>query len=214
MPEASLKRKAVSSVKWNTVATIVVTVVQILRLSVLTRFLDVSDFGLIAVAAMVIGFTDIFSELGLTVAIIHEQNISSKQYSSVYWTNVLISVIIFVILWALTPFISIFYDNIVLNTIIPLLGIQILLNGFGKLFQTIKSKNLEYAFISKVRIYSSLIGFVVTITLAILDWGIYSLVIGQLSQVTITQGIYFIAGSKQQHIIGILTLKRYQGFLK
>lgn len=214
MSEDSLKRKAVSSVKWNTVATIFVTVVQILRLSVLTRLLDVSDFGLIAIATMVIGFTDIFSELGLTVAIIHEQNITQKQYSSVYWTNIILSIFVFTFLWIVTPLISEFYDNTILNTIIPLLGIQILLNGFGKLFQTIKSKKLEYVFISKVRIYSALVGFFVTIILALLGMGIYSLVLGQLSQVTITQGVYFIVGRRQQKILWHLDFREIYGFIK
>ena len=71
-----IKSKAITSVKWNTVSIVFVMIVQILRLSVLTRLLEKTDFGLIAIATMVIGFTDIFSELGLTVAVIHKQDIS------------------------------------------------------------------------------------------------------------------------------------------
>lgn len=210
----SLKQKAISGVKWNTTATVVLTLFQVLRLAVLTRLLDKSDFGLIAIATMVIGFTDIFSELGLTVAVIHKQDISDKQYSSVFWTNIILSIIVFFVLWGLTPLLSVFYKEPRLNTIIPLFGIQILMNGFGKMFQTIKSKNLEYAFLSKVRIAASLFGFIVTVIFALLDYGVYSLVIGQLCQVALMQGIYTIVGRKEQTILWHLDFKEISDFIK
>lgn len=210
----SLKQKAISGVKWNTTATVVLTLLQILRLAVLTRLLDKSDFGLIAIATMVIGFTDIFSELGLTVAVIHKQDISDKQYSSVFWTNILLSIIVFFALWGLTPFLSIFYKEPRLNTIIPLFGIQILMNGFGKMFQTIKSKNLEFAFLSKVRIVASIVGFLITVIFAILNYGVYSLVIGQLCQVALMQGIYTIVGRKEQTILWHLNFREIADFIK
>lgn len=209
-----LKQKAISGVKWNTVSTVTLTLVQILRLAVLTRLLEKSDFGLIAIATMVIGFTDIFSELGLTVAVIHKQNITNKQYSSVYWTNILLCIIVFSILWAVSPLLSFFYKEPILSTIIPLLGIQILLNGFGKMFQTIKSKNLEYAFLSKVRIFACFAGFVVTVVLALLKFGVYSLVIGQLSQVGIMQVIYAFEGRKGQKILWHLDFREISDFIK
>ena len=209
-----ITNKAVNGVKWTTVATVVVTLVQVLRLSVLTRLLEKSDFGLIAIASMVIGFTDIFSELGLTVAIIHKQDITDKQYSSIYWTNILFSIIVFCITCGLSPFIANFYNEAILSTIIPLLGIQILMNGFGKMFQTIKSKNLEYGFISKVRIVASGIGFVITFIFALFDFGIYSLVIGQLSQVAIMQGTYAFEGRRGQKILWHLNFSEISDFIR
>lgn len=209
-----VKKKAVSGVKWNTASTVVLTLVQILRLSVLTRLLDKSDFGIIAIATMVIGFTDIFSELGLTVAVIHKQDITDRQYSSVYWTNIILSCVVFFTLWLVSPLVASFYHESILTTIIPLLGIQILLNGFGKMFQTIKVKNLEFVFISLVRIISCLIGFAVTVVMAIMKHGIYSLVVGQLVQVAIMQGIYAFEGRKGQKILWHLNFREIADFIK
>lgn len=210
----NIKQKAVSGVKWNTVSSVIVTLIQILRLSVLTRLLDKSDFGLIAIATMVIGFTDIFSQLGLTVAIIHKQDITEKQYSSVYWTNILLSVVVFSVLWALSPLISAFYEQPILSKIIPLLGIQILLNAFGKMFQTIRSKNLEFDYLAKVKIISTILGFVCTLVLAILDFGVYSLILGQLFQVAFTQFIYAYAGRKEHKILWHLDFREISDFIK
>lgn len=197
----SLKNQAVSGVKWNTIATAYSMMVQVIRLAVLTRLLAKADFGLVAIATMVISFTDIFSDLGITVAIIHKQDITKEQYSSVFWLNVLMSAIIFLIICALSPVIASFYNEELLLTIVPLLGIQVLLNAFGKMFQTIKTKELEFRFISIVRIVSVTIGFISTVIFAIVGWGVYSLVAGQLIQVFVNQFVYALNGLKKEKIM-------------
>lgn len=196
----SLKQKAVNGVKWNVVSQVSCTVMHLLRLAVLTRLLDKSDFGLIAIAMMVISFTEIFSELGMTVGIIHKQDITADQYSSVYWLNVMMSILVFGIVWIISPLFARFYNEPILTTIIPLLGIQILFNAFGKMFQTIKSKNLEFDFISKVRIFSTFVGFILAVVLAYIGWGIYSLVWAQVIQIGLNQSIYAIKGHGQLKI--------------
>lgn len=192
-----IKDKAVSGVKWNTVATVYGMVIQLLRIAILTRLLEKSDFGIVAIAAMVISFTDIFSDLGFTVAIIHKQDVTKNQFSSLYWMNLFTSTVLFAGVALISPIFSRFYHEPILTTIIPLLGIQIFLNAFGKLFQTIKTRNLEFKFLSIVKMASYTIGFIATTILAYLGFGVYSLVIGQLVQVAINQLCYTIAGTKE-----------------
>ena len=188
--------------------------IQILRLSILTYLLDKSDFGLIAIAMMVISFTDIFSELGLTVAIIHKQDITEGQYSSVYWMNVVLSIVMFLLLWSLSPAIARFYSEPTLKRVIPILGAQILLNAFGKMFQTIKTKELQFGFISKIRMISVTVGFCVTVFFAWKGFGVFSLVYGQLVQVAVNQGVFAIEGLGSQKISLHFRLSEIKDFIK
>lgn len=210
----SLKQQAVSGVKWNLLSTVYCMIVQIVRLSILTYLLEKSDFGLIAIAMMVISFTDIFSELGLTVAVIHKQDITPNQYSSVYWLNIMSSIVIFTLLWLTSPLIAIFYEEPILRIVVPLLGIQVLLNGFGKMFQTIKTKNMEFGFLSKVRMFSVTVGFVATVIMAWIGWGVYSLVYGQLIQVAVNQGIFAFEGLGKEKIKLHFNLEEISDFVK
>ena len=210
----SLKQKAVSGVKWNIVSQVSCTVIHLLRLAILTRLLDKSDFGLIAIAMMVISFTEIFSELGMTVGIIHKQDITENQYSSLYWLNVMMSVVVFGIVWIISPLLARFYNEPILTTIIPLLGIQIIFHAFGKMFQTIKSKNFEFDFISKVRIFSTFVGFVLAVVLAYLGWGIYSLVWAQVIQIGLNQSIFAIKGHAQMKIRLHFKISEISDFIK
>ena len=67
----SLKQQVKKGVKWTTIGSVVITLMGVLKLSVLTRFLDKSDFGLIALVILVMGFImELFNEMGLTLAIL------------------------------------------------------------------------------------------------------------------------------------------------
>lgn len=189
-----IKQKAFKGVRWNTIAMAYSTIIQIVRLAILTSILDKSDFGLIAIAMMVISFTEIFSELGLTVGIIHKQDITQNQYSSLFWLNLILSVIIFFIIWALAPLVARYYEEKVLESLIPLLGVQVLFNSIGKMFQTVQTKKMEFKYISLVKVVTVTIGFIATIILAIKGYGVYSLAIGQLIQIGLTQILFCIKG--------------------
>ena len=197
---ASLKKQVINSTKWNTLATVFNLGFQFVKLIVLTRLLEKADFGLVAIATMVISFTSIFSDLGFTIAIIHKQDTTEKQYSSLYWANVLFSVVLFLIVVSISPLVAEFYNDERLTLIVSLLAIEILANAFGKMFQTLKMKSLDFKFISIVSISCTIIGFIITVLLALSGFGVYSLVIGQLVQVSLTQLIYIIAGRRQIRI--------------
>ena len=79
----TIKKQAISGVKWTTVSTIIIAISALLKISVLARFLDVSDFGLMALVTFVLGFMDLFMDMGLTSAILHKQNI--KKVNFVYF---------------------------------------------------------------------------------------------------------------------------------
>lgn len=195
-----LKEKTVKGFKWNTVATIYGMLLQVFRLAILTRLLPKSDFGLIAIASMVISFTDIFSDIGITVGIIHKQDTSNKELSSAYWLNLFMSLILFVLVWLVSPLVASFYNEEILCAVIPFLAIQIIINAFGKIFHTIRTKQLDFKFISVVRIITSTLGIVCTTIFALLGWGVYSLVAGQLIQTFVNQLIFVIAGRKEIRI--------------
>ena len=93
----SVKKQALSGVKWTTVSTITLALSALVKISVLARFLDASDFGLMALITFVLGFMDLFMDMGITSAILHKQNIKKQEYSSLYWLNVGFSIFLFLL---------------------------------------------------------------------------------------------------------------------
>lgn len=209
-----LREKTTSGIKWNAVATITTILISILQLSILTRLLEKSDFGLIAIASLIISFTGLFSEMGITVALIHKQNISQDEYSSMYWLNVSTNLAMCLITILTAPLVATFYNEPSLVKIITVLAMTYVFNAFGKIFYTIKIKELEFNFISKIRIITALEGFVVTILLAYLGYGVMSLAYGQVFAIGSNQLVFAIAGYKSQTVRFHFSLTEIIPFLK
>ena len=149
---------------------------------------------------MFLGFTEIFANMGLATGIIHKQDISRDQYSSVFWLNLMLSVALWLMLCAFTPLIANYYHHSVLRQLIPLLSFTLVIDSFGKMFYTLKTKELDFKFISIVQIVGVTLGVVLTVILALQGFGVFSLAWGALLQAAITQSVYAVSGLKAYRI--------------
>src|SRR5690606_14392251 len=179
---------------WTTVATVTTTISTILKTSVLARFLDKSDFGLMALVVFVIGFTNLFMDLGLTAAILHKQEITKQEYNSLYWLNIIFSVVLFFIISTISPVISSFYSEPELTTLIPLMASTIIISGIGRQYKTIEQKYFNFKFISIVEVIASVAALIFAVILAVSDFGIYSLVYSAILLQIIANISFFFKG--------------------
>lgn len=197
----SLKKQAISGVKWNIVSKVSLSFTDLLKISVLARFLDKSDFGLMALVTFVLGFMNLFMDIGLTSAIFHRQNISREEYASLYWINVVFSLIIYLIIYLVTPFIASFYNEPELNVLIPLMAVSIILSAIGRQFKTIEQKNLNFKFVAINDVIGSVTGLAVGVSLAVLGYGVFSLIYGSLAKYLVSNLIFFIKGIRDQGLV-------------
>ena len=144
----SIKKQAIQGIKWTTASTIFLTITQLLKISVLTRFLNKTDFGLMAIVMLVLGFTNLFVNMGLSSAILHKQNISKDEYASLFWLNFIFSIVLFIVVLFITPIVANFYTQPELIYLIPLMALTIIFSAFGRQFIVIEQKELNFKFIS------------------------------------------------------------------
>lgn len=170
------KIKTLDSIKWTTLSTIIIGSVQLLQIFILARFLEPSAFGILSMIMIIIGFTQIFIDFGISTAIIHKQDATINQLSTLYWLNIISSIFIFIIIVILSPYISIFYNEPQLNNLIILTSTTIIIQSFGKQFFVLFEKELQFNIVSKIDIFSVLLGFVLSIVLAVNNYEIYALI--------------------------------------
>ena len=84
----NLKTRTVRSIGWSASAQIAQLLMQVLITAILARLLTPSDFGLIAMVAVFSAFVAVFSNFGLTSAIIQKKEVSDETLSSTFWVNV------------------------------------------------------------------------------------------------------------------------------
>ncbi|SMG27334.1 MOP flippase family protein [Arenibacter troitsensis] len=210
----ALKDKVKKGVKWTLASTIVLGVSAIIKVSILTRFLDKSDFGLMALVTFVMGIMELFLDMGLTSAILHKQDITKKQYASLYWINWVACIIMYVVLFLITPFVASFYDQPLLNTLIPLIGLNLLFTGLGSQFKTIQQKHLLFNKISVIDITGAILSLALSIILAVNGFGVFALVYSLILQSLFSNVVYFIIGLKNQGLLFHFKLSDTRNFLK
>ena len=189
----SLISQAVSGVKWSGLSTGIVTMLHFITLAILARLLSPSDFGLMGMIMVVIGFARVFVDMGISNAIIHRQNITKEELSSLYWLNIMAGVIVFFVISASTPIIMAFYHEPRLKNLVNLAAFVFLITPFGQQFQILLQKELRFKQLAKIEIICSVTNSLVTIILVINGLGVYSLVWGLLIStiVRVLQLFYF-----------------------
>ena len=192
----SIKQQTLSGIKWNSVAKITTDLLSVVQLMIVARYVDKADFGTMSIIHVVLGLTVMFRDLGMYAAIMHKQNITENQYNSLYWFNWIINIVCFVVLCIVAYPVSLFYGDPRLTPLICLVSVNILLGCFGKIFITIKQKNLEFSFISKIGIIFNILGFLITLLFCVLDFGIYALIFPGIITSILGAIVWSIAGRK------------------
>lgn len=210
----SLKDNAISGVKWTTVATITTTIVGVLRISILTRVLDKSDFGIVAIISFVLGLTQMFADLGFSSALMHVKELSKKQFCSLYWVQFFIFWGFYAIICCFAFPISNYYSEPILVKLLPIALLDLLLNGIGRLYGTLIQKEFQFKTIAIRNIVSALVSLIIAVVLALLGFGVYSLVLSTLSQTLIINIWNFVAGQSQLKIAFQCSLREIKDLFK
>lgn len=204
----TLRKQVVSGAKWITISTIITSIVQLLRLSILTRFLEKSDFGIVAIITLILGLTYTFTDLGFSSAIMHKQGLTRKEFSSLFWIQLITFSILYFALSLCSPWIAQFYNEPSISTLIPIALLDLVLQGIGRLYDTILQKEMLFKQIALRNIAASLISLIISFILAYLGYGVYSLILSTLTQSVIFNTWNFIGGQKKYQILLWLNFKQ------
>ena len=191
-----LKQKAISGVKWVTVSTIVNNLLQLTLISILARFLSPTDFGLMALVNVVIEFSSYFIDAGFSNIIIQKQDINRRQLSSIYWLSILTGVVIYLIIFFLSPSLSAFYRETELEPLLKFVAVTFLIIPFGQQHKSLFQKELKFDTIALIEIVSRVVSFIVGVLAAIRGLGVYSLALMVLSNSVVSTILLLFKGMK------------------
>lgn len=177
----TLKAQATSGVRWTAVASATNGVSELLRNLVLARLLFPADFGMMAMMTVSVGFAQMFTDMGISAAIIHHQNASKRELSSLYWLNVFSGWLVFGLFCGCIPLIVMMYHEPRLVHQLLALSTVFLITPLCSQFEILMQKQLAFDYLAKRDILGSITQTTLAIILAVLGFGVWSLVIGYLS---------------------------------
>lgn len=181
----TLKQKTFSAVRWTTLAMVGKVGFQFLQIVVLARILAAEDFGLMAIVVAVISFAQIFSDMGVSSAIIHRQHITRERLSSLYWLNVVASAALMLAIMGSSQLLARYYHSPRLEPMLVFISLHFLINSLGQQLRVLAEKNMLFSELSKIELSAALLGFIVAVSSAFLGAGVWSLVAGLISSTTL-----------------------------
>lgn len=211
----SLLKTAAKGMVWTTSSNIIRSLVSLFQVSILTRHIAMEDFGTLAIATVFIGFTQLFLDLGISAGIMHKQDATRDQLSSLFWLNIITGVLLTVVLISLASLVSTFYKDQELTPIIMLLSLSVFFASLGSQHRTIQQKEMRFRYMAIIEIISSVITMSIAVMLALKGYGVYSLVYSTLVGVAILNLLYLTIGlSKDRNIYFHFRLIDTYPFLK
>ena len=183
----SLQKTAISSIKWSTLQTIIVGLLGPISLLIKAKFLNPVEFGYLSIIMITIGLFGTLEGFGISQAIIQKDTISKEESSTIFIFNILSCIVFALILYFASPFIAIFFKMSELKDYLPIVSIIIFLHGPTLLMRAYFEKNLLFRQLSIIAIFRNLLITLVMTLFLILDFGVFSVIIGHLV------GIIFVA---------------------
>lgn len=180
-----IKEKTINGFIWSFLDSIFGTIIQFIISLILARILDPKDFGTYGILFIFISLTQVFVDSGLSHALIRKKNCTQKDFATVFTTNLIIAVIGSLILFLLANPIANYFKESILEQTLYVLSASIIISAFGKIQQTIYTKQLDFKKITKIALFANIISGIIAIILAYKGFGIWSLVILYILKTTL-----------------------------
>lgn len=151
-------------------------IIQFVSGIILARMLTPYDYGCIGMLAIFMVLAKSFIDGGFGSALIQKKQPTQEDYSTIFFWNIGMSVVLYAFLYFCAPLIARFYNIPLLSTILRVQGIVLFIYAFNIVQRNQLRKNLKFKVLSVVTISTSITALTVTIIMAHQGYGVWSLV--------------------------------------
>lgn len=194
MPETTLKNKTIKGVSWSFIDNISSSGISFLVSLVLARILSPEEYGMMAMLTIFIAVSNSIVDSGFSNALIRKSDVAELDYNTTFYFNLVVSFILYLVLYACAPLISDFFSESLLIPVTRVLGLVLIVNACSIIQRTILVKAVDFKTQTKISLVSSILSGVIGIGMAIYHCGVWSLVGQQLSRQVLNSLLLWIYG--------------------
>ena len=177
----SLRNSALHAFKWSICAEVASKSIGPLVFLLLARILLPTDFGVVAAATVVISFSQIFWDAGLSKALIQRQEHIEEAATAVLWLNFALGVIMFIILFLSADVIASFFHDPRITPVVRVLSIQLPLSALASVHTALFQKSLDFKKLFWIRLVTTSAPALASVPLALMGAGYWALIAGTLT---------------------------------
>lgn len=176
MQDELIKKKAIKNILWKFAERCGAQFVNLIITIVLARILVPDDFGTVAIINVFIVIFNVFVDSGMANALIQKKNVDNKDFSSVFYFNIVQGVITYIIFYIMAPFIAGFFENAELTVMLRTAGVVLLISSVKNVQQAYVSKKLMFQKFFWATLGGTVVSSIVGIWLAISGYGVWALI--------------------------------------
>lgn len=170
---------------WALIETGSTVVFQFLSVIILSRILSPSDYGMIGMMTIFITIGNIFVDAGMGSSLIKKIDADNVDYSTLFWFNLLISLLLYLILYVSAYFLSSFYEIQEFASCLRVYSLFIVISALGIVQNTQLNKDLRFKEMAIISVISNIVGLAVAIWMAHSGYGYWSLIAQQLIYISL-----------------------------
>jgi len=178
----SLKEKTIHGMSWSMVDNLASSGISFLVGIVLARLLSPAEFGILGMIAVFIALSNSIVDSGFSNALIRKNDAKDIDYNTVFYFNLLLGIILYVVLYLSAPAISRFFREPILIPVTRVMGITMLINAFAIIQRTLLIKKIDFKTQTNISLIASIVSGVIGIGMAFAGMGVWSLVGQQISR--------------------------------
>lgn len=176
----SLTKKSIRSVGWSAIERISVQAIQLIVSITLARMVAPSEYGLIAMLTIFIAIAQAFTDSGFASALIQKNERTEKDFNTVFYFNVVASLLLYLVLFFSAPYISMFYGEQSLELLCKWLGLGIIIQGLSIVQVAKLTIALDFKTQAKASLMATIVSGCVGVGLANNGYGVWALLVQSL----------------------------------
>lgn len=170
-----------SNAIWRFVDVISRKIVSLVVSILLARMIAPEAYGVVALTMVFIVFSDIFILNGFNVALIRKEKTTPKDYSTVMTMSLVFTCLMYVVIWLLSPVFAGFYESPDLSPVLRCITILLFFQSVSSVIRAKATREMQFKRMTAAGFTSNIISGVVALILAYMDYGVWALVVQQVS---------------------------------
>jgi len=166
---------------WATGSNLAGRLIAFLTTLILARLLDPADFGLVAIGLLCIGMLDAFRNLGVGEALIYRQRSGDTDSNTAFWIALAVGIFLTLMMLGLAPLVARFFGNPEAAKVVTVLSVVFIIEALMVIHATRAQRDFQFAKRASAEITKSVFKAMVSISMALLGFGLWSLVAGQIA---------------------------------
>ena len=178
--ENSLTSKTIKSVVWSAIERFSVQAVQFVITIILARLVAPSEYGLIAMLTIFIAIAQSFVDSGFSSALVQKKNRTETDFSTVFYFNIAISLIAYLVLFLSAPYIALYYKEPLLELVCKWMGVGLIIQGLSVVQIAKLTVLLDFKTQAKASLIAVVISGLLGVYLAYYGYGVWALLVQSL----------------------------------